>query len=280
MSHEANAQRELWQADFATIIAHFANIRKKTILELIHENHDLQDLADKTYEIVDVLAFNGDIDTGSEDLWEEGGDFEWPAAATKVKVSSTDDTNDKAAATGAKEVTVYGLDADYAEISEAEDPDGQSGNETTALFLRINKVLVTSAGVLRSNQGIIYVGTGTLTAGVPQTKVHAKMAAGRGIAALGSYCVPQGKTAYLLEVKASCALDAVIGIEIMKKPQAGAEQIVDVFQMHQGQPNGLLHRYEADIPVFEEKTDIKIRGTTSADNAIVAGKLVLLVVDN
>jgi hypothetical protein len=80
-----------------------------------------------------------------ETIWAEGGLYSYLTAATVLKVSSSS-VNDTSAGTGARTVELSGLDADYNEISELVTLNGQTPVNTTKLFLRINRMVVRSAG--------------------------------------------------------------------------------------------------------------------------------------
>ena len=60
---------------------------------------------------------NSDINGSLETIWSHGGLYSYLAAASVLKVSSSS-ANDAAAGTGARTVTLAGLDASYNEISE------------------------------------------------------------------------------------------------------------------------------------------------------------------
>lgn len=70
---------------------------------------------------------NSDIDAGPETIWQTGGLFTFPTAAQTLDlVSSGADAadDDKDAGTGAREITIQGLDANYELVSEAIELEG------------------------------------------------------------------------------------------------------------------------------------------------------------
>ena len=115
-----------------------------------------------------IFAYDDNVLTTEETMWTEAGSYVWPTAAAQLTVSSSD-ANDTSAGTGATIAVVAGLDADFVEIEENIVLDGQSGVTTTNSYFRINDFYVISAGTTGSNEGKLYVGTGTITAGVPAT---------------------------------------------------------------------------------------------------------------
>ena len=115
-----------------------------------------------------VYKFGQNVTVGDsvETIWAQGGLYSYPPSATTMTVSSSD-TNDTSAGTGARTVLISGLDGDYNEISETITLNGQTPVTTTNSFIRVNRAIVLTAGSGGANAGIIYVGTGTVTTGVP-----------------------------------------------------------------------------------------------------------------
>jgi len=68
-------------------------------------------------------------------------------------------------------------------------------------------MLVTTAGTSLANEGIIYIGTGTVTSGVPAT-IYNVIAAGFNNATSSQYTVPAGYTGYLAVARIGLAQDA------------------------------------------------------------------------
>jgi hypothetical protein len=134
------------------------------------------------------------------------GNLSYPAAALQMTVSSAD-ADDTSAGTGARTVLITGLDANYAVISETVTMNGQTAVTTTNSFLRINSMLVTTAGTSLANEGIIYIGTGTVTSGVPAT-IYNVIAAGFNNATSSQYTIPAGYTGYLAVARIGLAQDA------------------------------------------------------------------------
>lgn len=103
-----------------------------------------------------LIGHNTDIDSGStpEDIWEPGGLYPFQTSAQPLEILSTD-TNDTAAGTGARMVTVLGLDSDWFEISETVTMNGTTPVALTLQYLRINAVTVATAGSASQNIGDI-----------------------------------------------------------------------------------------------------------------------------
>ena len=125
----------------------------------------------------------------------------YPTAAISVDVSS-ESANDTLAGTGARKVTIYGLDANYVDVSETVELAGQTRVSTTQTFLRIFRANVTEVGSGGMNEGNIWVYDDTETSvisGVPQTDAlkEGLILAGAGQTQKAFYTVPAGYV-YLL----------------------------------------------------------------------------------
>jgi hypothetical protein len=122
-----------------------------------------------------------------------------------VSLSSSSQTADIAAGTGAQQVTVYGLSSvtslPISEVITLNATDGRISVTGTQSFSRVFAAEVTLSGSGQINAGDIYVyTTGTaLTSGVPTSlnTTWVKILAGEGSGANGLYTVPSGKKAII-----------------------------------------------------------------------------------
>ena len=144
---------------------------------------------------VTVFGFNPDVDTTEVSVWPLPSLITFPASALQMTVSSSS-ANDTSAGTGARTIVVQGLDANYNEVTETVTMNGQTAVTMTASFIRINYAYVATAGSGNSAAGDIYIGTGTVTAGVPAT-VYNIIKFDYNNTTTGSYTVPAGYTAYI-----------------------------------------------------------------------------------
>jgi len=144
---------------------------------------------------VTVFGFNPDVDSTQVSVWPLPSLITFPASALQMTVSSTS-ANDTSAGTGARTVVVQGLDANYNEVTETVTLNGQTAVTMTASLLRVNYAYVGTAGSGNSAAGDIYIGTGTVTAGVPAT-TYDIIKLDYNNTTTGSYTVPAGYTAYL-----------------------------------------------------------------------------------
>ena len=144
---------------------------------------------------ITVFGFNPDVDTAQVTVWPLPSLITFPAAALQMTVSSAS-ANDTSAGTGARTVVVQGLNANYNEVSETVTMNGQTAVTMATSFLRVNYAYVLTAGSGNGAAGDIYIGTGTVTAGVPAT-VYDVIKFDYNTTITGSYTVPAGYTAYV-----------------------------------------------------------------------------------
>ena len=217
------------------------------------------------------FGFNSDIDDSLETVWAQGGLYSHPSSASTMTVSSSS-TADTSAGTGARTVEIFGLDSDYNEVSETITLNGQTAVTTTNTYIRMNRAVVRSAGSGEQNAGVIYVGTGTVTAGVPANK-YATIAVGDNQTLMCVWTVPAGYTAYLSQTDVTVATtqnNKYCTTSIVARPYGEVFQVKDRFVKAESS-----HTQTYSFPLeFTEKTDIEIRAigdSAGADIAISAG---------
>ena len=109
--------------------------------------------------------------SGYKEVWPISGttaSIAMPEVLRLVSVSSSD-TTDVSPSGGAHAVLLEGLDDNYDIISEEVELNGRTGVISTKAYRAINSVKVVSSGTDGTNKGIIYVGSGAITTGVPAT---------------------------------------------------------------------------------------------------------------
>ena len=132
-----------------------------------------------------VYGLNPNIGIAEETIWYHGGVYSYPPSATQMTVSSDD-------AGATSQVMINGLDANYVEINEIITITGQTPVTTVKSYLRIQSAYV----MANETSGNIYIGTGTVTDGVP-ANVYERIYDGDNRTQSGLYTVPAGKTLYI-----------------------------------------------------------------------------------
>jgi len=204
--------------------------------------------------VVHKFGNNPAVSNSGDDIWQDGGAYNWLTTAIALRVKAGGDANDDSAGTGARTITIEGLDENWDLASESLTLAGASASAaTTTTFIRINRAFVVTCGTYTSaNTANIHIET---TAGVDV----ADIAAGEGQTQIGLYSIPRGYKAYLtrLEVEVDSAKSCTI--TLYKREQAdvvtapfGSKRIISRF-------SGVLGiqtlKYDA-YKVVDEKSDI------------------------
>lgn len=130
---------------------------------------------------IEKYGTNGDIDTGSpEEVWSVGGIYSFPTTSESIEVLSSD-AADTAAGTGARTVTVIGINnaTELREISETVTLNGVTPVALTKTFYRIYRANVITAGTGEVNAGTITIrvaSAGATRAEIPIGKSSTLMA--------------------------------------------------------------------------------------------------------
>jgi hypothetical protein len=218
------------------------------------------------HESIYKFGNNPEVADSIETIWPQGGLYSYLSAATVLTVSSGS-TDDTSAGTGARTVELFGLDGDYNEISEVVTLNGQTAVNTTQSYLRINRMIVRSAGSGGANAGIIYAGTGTVTTGVPANIYATINGDGTNQTLMALWTIPAGYTGYLMQYDVSNGTTsntpAVCKLLLVARPYGEVFQTKDIKSLTTGMhiENTLI------IPVeFAEKTDIEVRAVSSSNS--------------
>jgi hypothetical protein len=188
------------------------------------------------HEVVHKFGFNSSIDTNLATVWLQGGLYSYLSSASTLYISSSS-TADTGAGTGARTVTVSGLDNNYDQKVETVTLNGQSGVELNAdtgagtgartvtvsgldnnydqkvetvtlngqsgvelngsTWFRVNRIVVNTAGSGGANAGVLYVGTEASPTSGVPTNKYATVLAGDNQTLMCIYTVPRGYTAFL-----------------------------------------------------------------------------------
>jgi hypothetical protein len=243
------------------------------------EPFDLQVLRGQVdgHNAVFVSGYNTSVGTTYETIWSESTVYAYPASASVMEISSSS-ANDTAAGTGARTVTIYGLDGNYNQINETVSLNGQTAVNTTNSFLRVLHLTVNTAGSGGAAAGTIYAGTGAVTTGKPANVYGAYTADGGATACI--YTVPAGYTGYVFDFLVSSGIttaNAFSSLGLYGRPYGG------VFDNTiQGRcANGGSFTIPLNYPIaFSEKSDIEVRALSSTAGANVTANFSILLVKN
>lgn len=223
-------------------------------------------------------GFNAAVGTTAETIWLQGAAYNWIPTAAAMKVSSAS-ANDTAAGTGARTIRVEGLDANFDVLTEDVTMDGQTQVTTTGVFYRVHRAYVLTAGSVNTNDGIIYVYTGTETTGTPDVAgtVYTTIGAGEGQTLQAIYTIPAGYTGYMTQIEAGSKDGTnATTITLRTRVNGGAFRTQQKFIVFKS-TSQLYH----DIPItIAEKTDVEVQGDAAASTTDVAASFDLILVKN
>lgn len=127
-------------------------------------------------------------------IWDEGILYPRQAAASPMTISSTSANDVDTAGTGAWMVLIKGTDEDSVSIEETVSLNGLTPVALTNEYLNIHSAtVIPPAGTISQNDGDIYIGNGTVTAGKPAV-VYAKIAEGNNQTLMCVAHIPHGFT--------------------------------------------------------------------------------------
>lgn len=217
-------------------------------------------------------GYSAAIGSSAQTIWNEAAAYVFPAAAGVLTVSSGS-ASDTSAGTGARTVTITGLDANFNVLTEVLSLTGQTAVSTVNSYFRVNLVQVTTAGSGGSNAGVIYIGTGLVTAGKPAT-IYNSVAIGFNVSRTAVTTIQAGMTGYLLQLLASTDT-AGTQVQLLTRPAGSVFVVARIFQLGVGA--GTVQTY--DLPAgFAAGTDIIAQATNAGTNVKVACQFEVLLI--
>jgi len=231
------------------------------------------------FSSVNKFGRNNDVDAAAaEDIWD-GGALWVPPTTHRTHAIVSSDAADTAAGTGARTVTLFGLNSSWAEVSETVTLDGTTPVNTVGTYHRIYRMFVASAGSGLKNAGNI-----TATAATDGT-VTARITAALGQTLMAIYTVPAGKTAYMTDYYAAINIAgggaAYADIELYVRPDVSVAtspyQLKHFLNLATTGTSYLRHEF---APYFKitERSDIIMRSATTVNNTDVSAGFDLILV--
>jgi hypothetical protein len=225
------------------------------------------------------FGINTNVATSNETVWVgSSGVYAFPTVAAVMKISSSS-TDDDAAGTGARTVLVDGLNANYERVTEIVSLDGQTQVDTTNSYIRVNKMIVLTAGSGGTSVGNIYAGTGTAVGGVPPTVVNQT-----GILANETessfYTVPVGYTAFInawTMSSGNTTADEWTRFTFRIRPFGGVFGIKAQYHIPASGIYECMAVYPLPVP---EKSDIDVLAATSDGTASVSSQFQIVLIKN
>jgi hypothetical protein len=225
------------------------------------------------------FGINTAVGTSNETVWIGSNTYTFPSSASVLKISSSSANDASPSGTGAQTIQIQGLNAAYEAVSETVSLNGQTAVNTTNSYLRVNKMIVLTAGSGGTSVGNIYAGTGDVTDGVPAVVVNQT-----GILAneteSGFYTVPAGYTAYInmwTMSSGNTTADEWTRFTLRIRPLGGVFGIKAQYHIPASGIYECVAAYPLPIP---EKADLEILAATSDGSASASTQLQMVLIKN
>lgn len=152
--------------------------------------------------VIQKFGRNPDVGAGTvEDIWYGGGAYSgFLTAAAAVRIKAAGNTNDASGGSGARSVTISGLDQTWADASETVtcNVDGTAvSSPTTTTFIRIFRAYVETCGTYTA------ANTGDITIETTAGAIVATIQAAKGQTEQAIYTIPLGKVGFIRRIGAS-----------------------------------------------------------------------------
>ncbi len=208
-----------------------------------------------------------------------------PAAATTLRVKAGN-ANDTAAGSGARSVTLQGLDETGTLVEETLATAGASASTaTSATYMRLFRVWVATSGTYATQSSGSHAADIVIENGAGGTDWLTISFTGfpRSQSEVAAYSVPLGKTVYLLDINITSDSSRVFDYIFFKR-----ENILDAAAPYQAmriQTEGIglagdFKREFRDPVKFDALTDIGIMAEVGASTGDISAEFNLLVVDD
>jgi hypothetical protein len=171
------------------------------------------------------------------------------------------------------------LNAAYEEVVETVTLNGQTAVNTTNSYIRVNKMIVLTAGSGGTSAGFIYAGTGDVDAGVPAVIVNQTGTLANETES-AFYSVPAGYTAFInmwTMSSGNTTANAWTRFTLRIRPFGGVFGIKAQYHI---QGNGIYECAAAYPIAIPEKSDLDIWGYASGGTALVSSQLQILLIKN
>jgi hypothetical protein len=224
------------------------------------------------------FGINSAVGATLETVWVGGDAYTFPSSATATTISSSN-ANDTSDGTGARTVFVEGLNARYERVMETASLNGQTGVTLTNQYLRVNKIIILTAGSGGASAGSIFVGTGTVTTGVPAVVLN-RTGSSSNESESGFYSVPAGYSAYITRWTMSSSnntANEATRFILRVRPFGGVFGYKAVYNI----PGNGIYECEAAYPLpLQEKTDLEVMALATAGSSYVTTQLQIILVKN
>lgn len=226
-----------------------------------------------------IYGRNPDVDTATvpEDVWFNGGVWVQPTVARVHNIASTSNSDSAAGGTGARTISIVGLNSTYDQISETISLNGTSNVPTVNSYIFISSMTVLTAGSGGANVGNI-----SATA-VTDATVSAIMGATYNKTTLGIYQVPNGYTGYISRWQAGmqqATASSGAEVNLLIKPFGGVFELRAIHVLSNSGDSEEEDIYDTYIPLAA-KTIVKSQvKSVTANNTDIQARIQIMLVAN
>jgi len=230
------------------------------------------------HELVHKFGWRGNVSTNHHHLWNDptaNTSMTFPTVAETYDVVTTG--NDTSAGAGARKVVIEYLDSSF-EFQTGEVITNAGTQASTFSGIRLIRAYVTDCGTYGGTNENLITFTGT-----DSGNDYAFIEGTEGQTQHTQYCIPAGKTGYILRVSMTTEANKGVNIKLHQRQDAD-----DVSTPFTGQR--LLHQWDGvEVPLSEEfkanhglpeKTDIWVGCDMVSGSGIVQFDYDILLVDN
>lgn len=212
---------------------------------------------------LEKFGLNPEIKAAIEDIWDQGGVYAgWLTTATTITVEGTSD-DDSPSGTKCLTMRVWGLDADFEEITEDFVMEGTTPVVSDKSFIRVNRAQMLTAGSAGTNGKLIVKSGSTVLAAIE---------AGYGQTEMALWTVPAGYEGQLHDVWIGVSSKEAALIRLLVR-EFGTQAWIVKRAIPIAEGTALLHwRFPLIIP---EKADIRLAATSTATGAFIGAGFAL-----
>lgn len=238
------------------------------------------------HSLVNKFGYNGTVGTSFTPICSSGT-YQTPIADTSIEIVS-DSTNDTAGGSGARTVSVEGINLAGVAITEEIALNGLTPVELSNQFFRIFRLKTLTSGsyagaIASSHNGTIKVNTlGDNTEIWGQIDVEGSF--GLGQSQIGAYTIPAGKTGFLLNAGASIESLKTVDLYFFQRNNGDVVtapyDTMRLMQEFHGAGGNISLMPTAPINGFHGFTDIGVIGKTTVGTAGITVTMQILLVED
>lgn len=171
-------------------------------------------------KVIHMFGHNDSIGTTITPV-AQGGVYQTPTTAVSLEFVSSS-ANDTAAGTGAQEMTIIGLDANWNEQEVTVATNGTTAAAISGTWLRVYKAYVSASGTYATSAAGSHAGNLTIrVAGAGATYAYMTVSPfPEGQSNIGAYTVPIGKTAFIKHIYVHVDTNKEVDVYAFQRPEA------------------------------------------------------------